>query len=53
MTFGLTNVPEVFMDLVNRGFQPYLDRFIVVFVDDVLIYSKSKEKHEGHLRIVL
>ena len=41
------------MDLMNRVFQPYLDQFVVVFMDDILIYSKSKEDHEGHLRIVL
>ena len=53
MTFGLTNSPAVFMDLMHRVFQPYLDQFVVVFVDDILIYSKSKEEHESHLRIVL
>ena len=53
MPFGLTNAPVAFMDLMHRVFQPYLDRFIVVFVDDILIYSKSEEEHEGHLKIVL
>ena len=53
MSFGLTNAPTTFMDLIHRVFQPYLDRFIVFFVDDILIYSKSEEDHEGHLRIVL
>ena len=53
MPFGLTNPPTSFMDLMHRVFQPYLDQFIVVFVDDILIYSKSEEEHEGHLRIVL
>ena len=51
--FGLMNAPATFMDLMHRVFHPYLDRFIMVFVDDILIYSKSKEDHEGHLRIVL
>ena len=53
MLFRLTNAPMEFMDLMHRVFQPYLDQFIVVFVDDILIYSKSKEDHEGHLRIIL
>ena len=53
MPFGLTNAPVAFMDLKYRVFQPYLDQFVVVFVDDILIYSESKEEHEGHLRIVL
>ena len=53
MSFELTNVLITFMNLMHRVFQPYLDRFVVVFVDDILIYSKSKEDHEGHFRIVL
>ena len=53
MPFGLTNAPTEFMDLMHRVFQPYLDQFMVVFVDDILIYSQSEEKHEDHLRIIL
>ena len=53
MPFGLTNAPAALMDLMHKVFQPYLHQFIVVFVDNILIYSKSKEEHEGHLRIVL
>ena len=53
MTFGLTNAPATFMDLMHRVFQPYLDQFIVVFVDDILIYSQSEEEHEHHFRVVL
>ena len=53
MSFGFTNAPAAFMDLMHRVFQPYLDLFVVVFVNDILIYSKSKEEHEDHLRIVL
>ena len=51
--FGLTNAPTAFMDLMHRVFQPYLDQFVVVFVDDILIYSQSEWEHEYHLRIVL
>ena len=53
MAFGLTNSPMTFMNLMHRVFQPYLDPFVVVFINDILIYSKSEEEHEGHLRIVL
>ena len=47
------NDPTTFMDVMHRVFQPYLDQFVVVFVDDTLIYLKFEEEHEGHLRIVL
>ncbi|GKC77332.1 putative reverse transcriptase domain-containing protein [Tanacetum coccineum] len=53
MPFGLTNAPAVFMDLMNRVCKPYLDRFVIVFIDDILIYSKSKKEHEGHLKLIL
>ena len=53
MPFRLTNVPTTFMDLMHSVFQPYLDQFVVVFVDDILIYSKSEEEHEDHLGVVL
>ncbi|GAU47719.1 hypothetical protein TSUD_285060 [Trifolium subterraneum] len=53
MSFGLTNAPAVFMDYMNRIFQPYLDKFVVIFIDDILIYSKDPQEHAEHLRIVL
>ena len=46
MSFGLTNAPAAFMDLMNRVFHEYLDSFVIVFIDDILIYSKTKEEHE-------
>ncbi|GJW33861.1 putative reverse transcriptase domain-containing protein [Tanacetum coccineum] len=53
MSFGLTNAPAVFIDLMNRVCKPYLDRFVIVFIDDILIYSKSIKEHEGHLKLIL
>ncbi|XP_019248649.1 PREDICTED: uncharacterized protein LOC109227911 [Nicotiana attenuata] len=53
MSFGLTNAPATFMDLMNRVFRPYIDSFVIVFIDDILIYSRSLGEHEQHLRVVL
>ncbi|KAL0561575.1 hypothetical protein IC582_002009 [Cucumis melo] len=53
MSFGLTNAPTVFMDLINRVFKDFLDTFVIVFIDDILIYFKTEVEHEKHLRMVL
>ena len=53
MPFGLTNAPAAFMDLMNRVFLSYLDRFVIVFIDDILVYTSSSKEHSEHLRIVL
>ncbi|WMV48982.1 hypothetical protein MTR67_042367 [Solanum verrucosum] len=53
MSFGLTNAPAAFIDLMNRVFKPYVDMFIIVFIDDILVYSRNEEDHASHLRIVL
>ena len=53
MSFGLTYALAAFMDLMNRVFNQYLDLFVIVFIDDILIYSRSEEEHTSHLRVVL
>ncbi|GKB03204.1 putative reverse transcriptase domain-containing protein [Tanacetum coccineum] len=53
MPFGLTNAPAIFMDLMNRVCKPYLDKFVILFIDDILIYSKNKKEHEEHIRTIL
>ncbi|GKC86540.1 hypothetical protein Tco_1147189 [Tanacetum coccineum] len=53
MPFGLTNTPAVFIDLMNRVYKPYLDKFVIFFIDDILIYSKNKKEHEEHLKAIL
>jgi len=53
MPFGLTNAHAAFMDLMNKVFRPYRDKFVVVFIDDILIYSKDRDEHANHLRMVL
>ncbi|GKB56338.1 putative reverse transcriptase domain-containing protein [Tanacetum coccineum] len=53
MPFGLTNASAVFMDLMNRVCKPYLDKFVIIFIDDILIYSKTKKEHEEHIKLIL
>ena len=53
MSFRVTNEPAIFMDYMNRIFRPYLDQFVVVFIDNILIYSQSRDEHVEHLRVVL
>ncbi|KAD6796205.1 hypothetical protein E3N88_07101 [Mikania micrantha] len=53
MPFGLTNAPDVFMDLMNRVCRPYLDKFVIVFIDDILIYSRNQQEHAQHLKLIL
>jgi hypothetical protein len=53
MSFGLTNAPAYFMYMMNKVFMEYLDKFVMVFIDDILVYLRSEEEHEGHLHLVL
>ena len=53
MSFGLTNTPTYFMSMMNKVFMEFLDKFVVVFIDDILVYSKNEEEHKEHLRLVL
>ena len=53
MSFGLTNTPAAFMDIINRVLEDYLDKFVIVFIDDILIYSKNRKEHAQHLWLVL
>jgi hypothetical protein len=53
MSFGLTNAPAYYMDLMNTYFMEYLDKFVMVFIEDILVYSRSEEEHEEHLRLAL
>ena len=53
MSFGLTNALTDFMDLMNRVFRPYVDKFFIVFVDDIFVYSKDQKDHDTHLRVVI
>ena len=52
-SFGLTNAPATFVDLMNKVFRQYVDKFVIVFIDDILVYSRTMEEHELHLKIVL
>jgi hypothetical protein len=53
MSFGLTNAPTYFMCMTNKVFMEYLDKFVMVFIDNILVYSRSEEEHEGHLHLIL